>query len=89
MLVAPFLFVSQTMSAETVLPPPTRGERFEEVWRTVRDGFFDPPLRGVDWEDARRRVTPDVEVPFHPEYTGGADPPRARAVAIVSSMVTR
>ena len=39
--------------ADTV--PPTRGEVFEEVWRTVRDKFFDPHLQNVDWDDAHRR----------------------------------
>jgi carboxyl-terminal processing protease len=34
--------------------PPPRREDFSEVWTTVRDHFFDPDLRGVDWEAARR-----------------------------------
>ena len=28
---------------------------FSEVWTLVRDNFFDPKLRGVDWEEMRRR----------------------------------
>ena len=28
---------------------------FEEVWRTVRDRFYDPQLRGLNWAEVRER----------------------------------
>ena len=44
--------------AETV--PPSHGDLFEEVWRTVRDGFFDPRFNGVDWDATRQRYGPSA-----------------------------
>jgi carboxyl-terminal processing protease len=32
-----------------------RAEAFESVWRLVAERFFDPALRGVDWDAARDR----------------------------------
>ncbi len=37
---------------------PSHGERFEEIWSVVRDGFFDPHFQGVDWEQARQHYAP-------------------------------
>jgi len=45
-------------------PPLTEEERalnaesFDQVWRTVKDQFYDPTLRGVDWEAARVELRP-------------------------------
>src|ERR1039458_1248540 len=33
---------------------------FEEVWRTVRDRFYDPHLDGLDWSAVRERYMPDA-----------------------------
>src|SRR6266478_465628 len=33
---------------------------FEEVWRTVRDRFYDPHLHGLDWSAVRERYMPDA-----------------------------
>jgi len=33
---------------------------FEEVWRTVRDRFYDPSLHGLDWTEVRGRYEPAV-----------------------------
>jgi carboxyl-terminal processing protease len=33
---------------------------FEEVWQTVRDRFYDPHLRGLDWQAIRERYSPDA-----------------------------
>jgi carboxyl-terminal processing protease len=33
---------------------------FEEVWRTVRDRFYDPDLHGLDWSAVRERYMPDA-----------------------------
>lgn len=34
---------------------------FEDVWRTVRDRFYDPHFRGLDWSAVRERYLPDAE----------------------------
>jgi len=31
---------------------------FEEVWRTVREDFYDPTLRGLDWTAVKERYRP-------------------------------
>jgi len=33
---------------------------FEEVWQTVRDRFYDPHLRGLDWAAIRERYLPEA-----------------------------
>jgi carboxyl-terminal processing protease len=33
---------------------------FEEVWRTVRDRFYDPHLHGLDWSAVREHYLPDA-----------------------------
>ena len=33
---------------------------FEEIWRTVRDRFYDPHLHGLDWSAVRERYLPDA-----------------------------
>ena len=44
----------------TSQPVSARIATFEEVWRTVRDRFYDPHLRGLDWSAVRERYLPDV-----------------------------
>ncbi|MCP1845185.1 carboxyl-terminal processing protease [Bradyrhizobium sp. USDA 4524] len=39
---------------------PARIATFEEVWRTVRDRFYDPHLHGLDWSAVRERYLPDA-----------------------------
>lgn len=34
---------------------------FEEVWETVRERYYDPRLRGLDWEALRERYRPEAE----------------------------
>jgi carboxyl-terminal processing protease len=31
---------------------------FDEVWEQVRDRYFDPTMRGVDWQEARKSFRP-------------------------------
>jgi carboxyl-terminal processing protease len=31
---------------------------FDEIWRTVRDRFYDPNMRGIDWSAMRTRYRP-------------------------------
>ena len=33
---------------------------FEEVWKTVRDGFYDPEMNGVDWQEVHELYEPRV-----------------------------
>ncbi|MBV8519072.1 MAG: PD40 domain-containing protein [Acidobacteria bacterium] len=35
---------------------------FDEAWRMLRDGFYDPTMRGVDWNAMKRRY--EAELPF-------------------------
>src|SRR3954463_1884574 len=44
----------------TSQPVSARIATFEEVWRTVRDRFYDPHLHGLDWSAARERYLPDA-----------------------------
>jgi len=50
----------------TALPALTAAQRaanlasFDEIWRTVRDKYWDPDLGGVDWEAARQELRPQV-----------------------------
>ena len=37
------------------------GAVFDEVWRTVRDHFYDPRLHGLDWAAVRARYAPQAE----------------------------
>jgi carboxyl-terminal processing protease len=39
---------------------PARIATFENVWRTVRDRFYDPHLHGLDWSAVRERYLPDA-----------------------------
>lgn len=50
---------------------------FDEIWRTVRDRFYDPNLNGVDWPAMRTRYRPGALA---------ASSPRARA-AVVNAML--
>ena len=42
--------------AARAVEPATPIERLDEVHQLVREEFFDPELRGVDWDAARRRA---------------------------------
>ena len=44
---------------------------FEEVWRTVRDRFYDPHLHGLDWSAIRERYMPDAARATSPEALAG------------------
>jgi carboxyl-terminal processing protease len=36
---------------------------FDEVWSRVRDSFYDPKLRGLDWEEIGRKYRPRSAMP--------------------------
>ncbi|HEX9867835.1 MAG TPA: S41 family peptidase [Candidatus Tectomicrobia bacterium] len=47
----------QTTTAQLEPPAPDLAV-FEEVWRTVRDHFYDPTFRGLDWTDVKEKYRP-------------------------------
>jgi hypothetical protein len=50
---------SQPPAAE-VTHPETRFAVFDEVWQSVRDYFYDPTLRHLDWATMREKYRPLV-----------------------------
>ena len=44
---------------------------FEEVWRTVRDRFYDPHLHGLDWSAVREHYLPGATRASSEEALGG------------------
>jgi carboxyl-terminal processing protease len=55
-----------TFSASLLLPPAAHADidslrRFDQVWRTVRDRFYDPNLHGINWDAAAKRWRPKAE----------------------------
>ena len=52
---------SQIPPAE-VTHPETRLAVFDEVWQRVRDYFYDPTLRHLDWTALREKYRPLVAV---------------------------
>ena len=36
-------------------------QAFDEAWRLIRDGFYDPQFHGCDWEQVRQTFRPVVE----------------------------
>ncbi|WP_051380418.1 S41 family peptidase [Bradyrhizobium sp. WSM1743] len=53
------LWAEQREAADSATSPAT-STAFEEVWRTVRDRFYDPHLHGLDWSAVRERYLPDA-----------------------------
>jgi carboxyl-terminal processing protease len=51
---------AQEAGPATPAADPAAGAVFDEVWRTVRDSFYDPALGGVDWSALRERYRPAV-----------------------------
>lgn len=56
------LWAEQQEAADTATSRavPARIATFEEVWRTVRDRFYDPHLHGLDWSAVRDHYLPDA-----------------------------
>ena len=54
-------------------------ESFDFVWQTVGERYYDPEMRGVDWEAARQELRPQVE----------AAGSRAEARAIMQGLLNR
>jgi carboxyl-terminal processing protease len=43
------------------LSPKERLEVFEDVWKTVKDTYIDPKMRGLDWKAIREKHRPKIE----------------------------
>ena len=54
------LWAEQREAGDAATSVPARIAAFEEVWRTVRDRFYDPHLDGLDWSAVRERYMPDA-----------------------------
>jgi len=52
--------------AETVADKPWVQD-FEDVWKTVRDRFYDPKLHGLDWIGVRRYYEPLIRKARNPD----------------------
>jgi carboxyl-terminal processing protease len=50
----------ETADSATSQAVSARIATLEEVWRTVRDRFYDPHLHGLDWSAVRERYLPDA-----------------------------
>jgi carboxyl-terminal processing protease len=61
---SPLALFAEERQAEGAAPPYPVSEgvaTFENVWRTVRDHFYDPQLHGLDWAAVRDRYLSDAE----------------------------
>jgi carboxyl-terminal processing protease len=54
------LWAEQQETADSATSQVARTATFEEVWRTVRDRFYDPRLHGLDWSAVRDHYLPDA-----------------------------
>ncbi len=49
---------AQAETAQSTESSVKAGERFDEVWRMVRDRFYDRELHGLDWDAVRQKYRP-------------------------------
>ena len=54
------LLAQEEPARPSASPSDSAAALFEEVWRTVRDRFYDPSLHGLDWTAVRGRYEPAV-----------------------------
>lgn len=47
-----------TFAPDDVIPEALRRQTFEQVWRTVRDTYWDTTFGGINWSDVRERYLP-------------------------------
>src|ERR1017187_3336791 len=52
---------SLASGSEKELSPKDRAEVLEDVWKNVRDRYYDPEFHGVNWEEVGNRYRPQVE----------------------------
>ena len=51
---------AQAPSEPDKAPTESNQADFDQVWELVRDRFYDPHLNGLDWQEERARVRPQV-----------------------------
>ncbi|MGH6930563.1 MAG: S41 family peptidase [Dongiaceae bacterium] len=51
----------QAETGQSTVSSAKAGERFDEVWRTVRDKFYDRELHGLDWDAVGDRYRPQAQ----------------------------
>src|SRR5207302_1130861 len=59
-LIAGWVFAQAAVPAPPAAPPPV----LAEIDRIVRDRFFDPKLKGVDWSGAVAKASADLSKPL-------------------------
>src|SRR5580700_8593813 len=58
-----------TRAAEKELSPKDRAAILEDVWRNVRDRYYDPEFHGINWDEVGNRYRPLVQnVKSDPEF---------------------
>src|SRR5216684_1723369 len=48
-------------ASDKQLSPKDRAEVLEDVWKNVRDRYYDPEFHGINWEEVGNRYRPQVE----------------------------
>jgi len=48
-------------SSDKQLSPKDRAEVLDDVWKNVRDRYYDPEFHGINWEEVGNRYRPQVE----------------------------
>ena len=62
-------FTAVTRADTQSLTPKERLEVFEKVWQEINENFYDPRLKGVDWQEVHKEYLPLVEaVKSDPEF---------------------
>jgi carboxyl-terminal processing protease len=58
LLLLPLAACRAPLSGQPTAAPGDYAAAFDEVWQTVRDHFFDPGLRGLDWAAVKEQYAP-------------------------------
>jgi len=59
-----FFFASHgsiSRASDKELSAKDRADVLEDVWRNVRDRYYDPAFHGINWDDVGNRYRPQVE----------------------------
>jgi carboxyl-terminal processing protease len=57
----PFAFAPDDSESAKELSPNDRVEVFENVWKEIRDTYYDPEFHGVNWQEVHDRYRPQVD----------------------------
>ena len=88
---------SQAQTDEALSPPPpaaatrteTRLAVFDEIWQTVRDHFYDPTLRSLDWTAVGEKYRPLAAAAVRGHLPAGRREPPGRAPAPARHLAQR